>query len=208
MDICKWEKFCCGRCNLSFLRSALIEYNNDKLFLILIKLQINGMVLLLCINRIVPDVCVIICKYIQAHINYFRPEKYEMNKDFIFESRIEYARSLDVTFEHCKDKKSHLYNLRQNDMTELKKYLQIGYVGSFSMPCFNRDYYVIIDINHEYNTVSIIEEMYVGRKPYIPKKGCVKMFTFDDFISYGSKKMGNYISNIIVKLDYSITKIS
>lgn len=199
-----WEEFWLNRWDMSFLQSELIVSKN-KLLLIMVRLQMNAIVLLFCIDRIVPkEICNIIRDYTQFNINYFRPEQYKMNEDFILDITSRSTTNLNSKFNHCMGNVG-LYNLGKDDVTELSKYLKIGTVGVFNLPYYGSLCYAIIDINYEYNTICIIKSDEKDRN-YFPKEGFLIMLTFDDFISLGNDYAKNNISNFNVKLNLSITK--
>lgn len=216
MKLCDWEKFFCDRWDLSYLRKLLDKHKNDKLILIPIKLQINSIVLLLCMGRIFPqEICDLIRDFTPDHMDYFRPEKYILNKEFRFRytdnlTFLSEETYLNIKFIHCENDHG-LYNLKKVDIKNLRKLLNVGSIGSFRVPHYGYWSYIIIDINDDYKTIKIIEELEDSfvEDVIIPKEGYVTMFTFDDFISYGYDDMENYIrkTKLNKKFEYEIEKI-
>lgn len=214
MDLNKWNTLCDNRWNLSYLRTLLYNTQHDKLFSIPIKLQINSVVLLLCINRNTPylpkEIRMCIYEHTQDYMAYFRPKRYKMdNKSinislpFAFVPRV----NLHSQFKHCIDKFG-LVNFGNNDIDKLIIYLKIGIVGRYYETRIEYIYYIIIDINYEYQTISIIEggkNVWVRTCPL--NEARVRTFTFDQFILLGYKCLENKLSNMIIELKYSIENI-
>lgn len=196
----EWTTFYSDKWNLTCLRTLLYKTQHDKLFLIPIKLQINSVVLLLCINRNVPylpkEIYEIIRENTQYHIHHFKPKKYAIHGYYrtgLFVPKI----SLGSQFEHIKN----------NNVEKLQSYLKIGTIGRYRKRFIGHIYYIITDINYEYYTVSIIE-ICTGSPRSMKNIGYVTMFTFDDFVRLGDEYvMENYISNTIIELEYSIKNV-
>ena len=169
-----WEHFYCNRWDLTYLRKLLSKYKHDRLFLIPIKLQINSIILLLCIYRILPlEICHLIRDFTPNHMDHFRPQKYILKGDFLLPDGslriLSDTIQLDRKFLHCMNK-HNLCNLAPGDVVQLKKYLKVGRVGSFGKPHYGYYPYIIIDVNDDYNTVSIIENPEDSLSRIIPEK--------------------------------------
>lgn len=202
MDQTIWDEFYPNRWNLRKLLDLLAEYKEFDCYK-LISIPINAQIKLIQlglwliqiriqIHLYVPvEIFHVICS-MSDHMEYFKPKCCPEKYDFEFNRRSADSVCLLQTFPG-KDMYSYRVPFTENEITTLKAILKIGQLGSYRDA--NRViYYIITDINYEYQTVSyIIEQEYnyasysYKDTIYIAEDSQIQMRSFNNFIYNNDK---------------------
>uniref|UniRef100_A0A6C0CCF7 Uncharacterized protein n=1 Tax=viral metagenome TaxID=1070528 RepID=A0A6C0CCF7_9ZZZZ len=187
-----WNDFWHNRTDLHYLNKLIIKHKFCKLSLIPIKLQINLIVLKLCINRnplLVSELWKIIFDFITRDIKYFCPKhiSYDQNNIYNYPKNIFSSFSFNITKHFSKN-----YERNSICISKLTKYINKGQCGICGCNRSEYEKFIIIDINYEFQVVCCIYTYDIndtrGDPSYFYVDGVteIQMYTFDDFVFMGA----------------------
>lgn len=171
MDPTGWNFFWTNRWNLHILNDLLTE-EKDITTIIPIGLQINLIILRLCLNRtkqLLPELCVLIYNLISAEIKYFRP------KSIIFDPKM-IVRKKNFATVNITNYFMKKYKRNDIPISELKNFISVGQWGSFKGSDDGRDF-VIFDINYEYEIIVVTGWLRINYD-----STHLRIFTFEEFV--------------------------